>query len=65
MEERVKLLEKRIMAEEQAAVARMTEKHAHEMIALIAEKVRRQLDYTKVDCARYCLPFRCIENKHS
>ena len=40
MEERVKLLEKRIMAEEQAAVARMTEKHAHEMIALIAEKVR-------------------------
>ena len=38
LEERLKLLERRAQAEEQSAVARMTEKHAQEMIALIAEK---------------------------
>ena len=38
LEERLKLLERRSHAEEQSAVARMTEKHAQEMIALIAEK---------------------------
>ena len=39
LQERVKLLEKRIAAEEQSAVARMIEKHSQEMIALIAQKV--------------------------
>ena len=39
LQERIKLLERRTGAEEQAAVARMIEKHSQEMIALIADKV--------------------------
>ena len=43
LEERMKLLLHRLAAEEQAAVARMTEKHATEMIALIADKVSKNV----------------------